>query len=212
VPPVIPPHIALRSRLRESVTHALSIHDTLERVIAVKPVTPGGGFHGKVDHSQPPWHAPVANAVMDLHALAREMEAILRLQQGLPGRERGGSDGNTRLALEAIVRLAEAATDDVVRDKTRQVESWSRRARIALGTTEEPRRLPRSEGEQEPRCPFCENHTLRMIPVRGVIFCIAPDCKDDQGRKPKAELAFSPNVGEILLTWQDGISGLPEAA
>ena len=209
MPQVIPQHIAIRSQLKESVSHALSIAETLERVIAVKTSTPGSTFHGKVDHSQPPWNAGIANAIMDLHALAREMENILQLRNGNPLRDRGGSDGNTRLALLAILRLAEAADDGTVRDKTRELEGWCRRAQVALGVTEQPRRLPRSEGHPEPKCPFCEAHTLRMIPLRGLIFCIVPSCKDEQGRKPKAELKFSPNVGEILLTWQDGVSGLP---
>jgi hypothetical protein len=208
VPQVIPQHIALRSRLKDSVTHAVSVCETLEMVIAVKPSSPGR-FHGKVDHSQPPWYSPVANAIMDLHALARDMEGKVRLMQGLPLRERGGSDGNTRIALDAILRHAEATDDGHVQEMTREIENWSRRAKNALGITEPPVRLPRSEGENDPVCPFCGAHTLRMIPIRGMIFCIDKDCRDEEGRKPKAELVFSPNVGEILLTWQDGISGIP---
>lgn len=208
MPKPIPPHVALRSELKESVARCLSICATLERVIAVKP-TSGSTFHGKVDHSQPPWCAPVAMAIMDLHALARETEDIFRLWQHLPLRERGGSDGNTRVALEAIVRHAEAVDDGLVRDKTRELDNWRRRALNALGVTEPPRKLPREEGASEPVCPFCEKHTLRMIPARGKVYCIDKDCVDDQGRKPSAELAFSENVGQILLTWQDGISGIP---
>jgi len=190
------------------VVRVLRIREILEQVIAVKPAS-GSTFHGKVDHSQPPWCAPVANVIMDLHALAREMEAILRLRQGFPHRERGGSDGNTRKALAAILRLAEAADDGTVREKTRELDGWHRRAENALGETEPPRKLPKEEGKPDWVCPFCEQHTLRMIPARGKIYCLDRECKDEEGRRPSAELKFSPYTKQVLLTWQDGLSGLP---
>jgi hypothetical protein len=68
MPAVIPVHTALRSRLKDSVNHALALNVRLEKMIAVKSRTPDGGFHGKIDFSQPPWSAGAANAMMDLHA------------------------------------------------------------------------------------------------------------------------------------------------
>src|SRR5215475_7544102 len=114
MPKPIPVRLATRDQLRGSVNHALGLNEQLEEVVAIKVKQPGT-FHGKVDFSQPPWHGPVANAIMDLHAMAREMEAWLRLSQGLPSRPRGGSSENTRKALESVIRLAEAAEDAIVR-------------------------------------------------------------------------------------------------
>src|SRR5579871_4583430 len=141
MPQVIPAHIALRSQLRESVQQAILLSERLELLIAVRSRQPSERFHGKIDHSQPPWNAQVANVILDLHSRAREMEAWPRLSQGLPARPRGGSSGNTRKALENIVRLAEAAQDLTVRSHIRELEKWIRNARVALDETEMPKRL-----------------------------------------------------------------------
>jgi ribosomal protein S27E len=165
------------------VVRVLRIREILEQVIAVKPAS-GSTFHGKVDHSQPPWCAPVANVIMDLHALAREMEAILRLRQGFPHRERGGSDGNTRKALAAILRLAEAADDGTVREnilfsRPEATETEWREACRDLGIPDEKRthQLPfvarRMRRRYQLRCPGCgESHTRVRRPRRRIA-CLA---------------------------------------
>ena len=211
MPPVIPAHVALRSRLKDSAEHAWKLNERLECVIAVKSQTgQGGGFHGKIDHSQPPWCAAVANVIMDLHARSRDAEACLRISLKLPARERGGSAANTRVALENVVRLSQGASDALVISNTKWLESWSRKARIALGEAEIPRRLPRIEGQKEPPCPFCKNHTLRMLPLEGVIKCLDKDCKDEEGRKPLAYLKYSGFTKQLELIWQDNIVGIPQ--
>jgi hypothetical protein len=209
VPQVIPVHTALRSQLRDSVQQSAALLGRLELLIAVKTRQQSEHFHGKIDHSQPPWNAQAAGVILDMHAKAREMEAWLRLSQGLPPRPRGGSDGNTCAALENIARLAEAAEDATVRDYIRDIEKWVRDARVVLGETERPKRLPRLAGKPEPRCPFCENHTLRMWPLAGKIFCIKPDCKDEDERKPQARMEYSTHVNDWVLVWQDGLAGVP---
>lgn len=211
MPKAIPAHIALRATLRDSVSHSLTLNIQLETVIAVKP-TQQGNFHGKVDFSQPPWHAPVANAITDLHALSREMEAWLRLSQGLPRRERGGSSENTRKALENVIRLSEAAQDGTVKDHTRQLDRWGRQANAALGESEMPKKLPRQPGEPERKCPFCGNHTLRMLPLQlnpsgEHVKCMNGNCKDDDGNRPFARVEYFQS--EWVLRWQDGVIGTP---
>jgi hypothetical protein len=210
MPKPIPFHQAIRDELRGSVNHAWNLNGQLEVVVAVK-VKQQGTFHGKVDFSQPPWHAPVANAITDLHAMAREMEAWLRLSQGLPRRDRGGSSENTRRALENVVRLSEAAQDGTVRGHRRDMDRWNRQAKAALGQAEMPKKLPRQPGEAERACPFCKKHTLRMTPL-GLkkdeqIKCIDPSCEDDEGRRPTAQVEYFQ--GELILRWMDGVIGLP---
>ena len=203
MPAVIPEHVAVRSRLRETVKDVLSYNDRLEAVIAVKSAQPSGVFHGKIDHSSPPWNAAAADAILDLHAWSREAEAIMRLTLSLPSRERGNSSENTQKALQAVMRLAEGCDDAVVRDKIRFLDSWSRKASQVLGETEAAKRLPRMTGEREMGCPWCRQDTLRQLALAGTVFCIDPGCKDEEGRRPKAKLEYFQ--GDFVLRWQDGV-------
>jgi len=209
MPAVIKTHVAIRQKLRDSADHALVLDEKLELLIAEKPSRPSGGFHGKIDFSQPPWYAPVAHAHLDLHALSRRLEKEMRAELGFPERTRGGSPANTRKALEAISRLAEGSDDFMVKLVTRELEKWSRRASIALELTEIPKRLPRSPGQKEPVCPFCENHTLRAKALEGKIFCINPECKDSEGRKAEARMEYSPVTANWEVVWMDDVVGLP---
>lgn len=203
MPHTIPPEIALRHRLKDAIQHALELNQQLEAVISVKSKQPSGVFHGKIDHSQPPWAASVAHCVMDLHADARRMESQARAELNLPDRPRGGSGKNTAQALSSLVQLAVSIDDYSVNEFSKLLGRWARRAMIALGQSEPLRRIPRLPGEAEPACPWCENHTLRMFPMAGLIKCVTPKCADEQGRKPSARMEFSPHVGDFVLVWQD---------
>jgi len=206
MPAVIPQHIAIRTRLAESVTLALGLSERLESLIAVKSRLQYGSFHGKVDHSQPPWNASIAYAITDLHALARKMETEIRAELGLPARTRGSSDGNTGKALKAVMAQCERADDFIVRLYTRELEKWWRNAKIALDEMEIPRRLPRSPGKPEPECPWCKNHTLRVKILENEIYCVDPSCpaKTD-GRSPRAYMDYSVIVGDWVVRWDDGV-------
>lgn len=193
----------IRMRLREAASDALSLNQRLENIIAVKSTRPSGVFHGKVDHSQPPWNAAAADAIMDLHAWSRENEQLMRLRTGLPVRERGNSSSNTAKALAAITRLAEKARDEDVTSAAAWLAAWTRKASQILGDTEQAARLPRLQGQKEPPCPWCRGTTLRQLPLAGVVFCIDPSCADDEGRHPKARLEYFR--GDFVLRWQDGV-------
>jgi hypothetical protein len=205
VPAPVSREIAIRKRLADSAAHALELNARLEELIAVKPRQSSGNFHGKVDHSQPPWCAPVAYAITDLHALIRRMERELRAELGLSPRPRGGSGGNTRKACEAVLRLAESADDFTIRVFTRELDKWWRNAKIAIDEIEIPKRIPRSPGKPEPPCPFCENHTLRVKILQNEIYCVNPECKDEAGNKRKAYMDYSSIVGDWVVRWDDGI-------
>ena len=209
MPSVIPAHAAIRARLKDSAAHAWKLNGRLECVIAVKSSSGQGGFHGTIDHSQPPWCASVAHAIMDLHARSRDAEACLRIALKLPKRERGGSGGNTKLALESIVRLAHGADDSYVISNVKWMEAWSRQALMALNVAEPLRRLPRVEGEPERKCPFCGNRTLRMLSVKGTIKCLDKECRDAKGNRPVAHLKYSEFTKQLELIWQDNVVGLP---
>jgi len=155
--------------------------------------------------STPPWQSQAANLVMDLHAEARRMERLLVVTVvGTQGSEpRGGSSENTKNALDALTVLTEITDDTDVWDILRSLERWIMRAEVVLGYREPVRRLPRQPGEGEPRCPWCQYLTLRCLPASGRVSCVNPECRDDEGRKPRAVLSVSLS-GVSVLTWQDG--------
>jgi hypothetical protein len=202
--------ISLRDRLREQAAEAAGLARRLELVIAVRSRTASSGSRGKVDHSQPPWNAAVANAILDLHAEVRLLEQGLRAELGLPARTRGGSQAGTITAITALCRLSEGVPDASAWHVLRALSSWCRRAQIALQEKEVPRGIPRAPGAPEPRCPFCASCSLRAFPLRGEITCISPACPgDDQGRRARAQLEFSPVARDWVLVWQDGVAGVP---
>lgn len=205
---VVPEHVALRTRLRANAADALILNGRLETVIAVKTTAPSSsGFHGKVDHSQPPWNAAAADAILDLHAWSREAEALSRIHLSLPARPRGFSSQNTARALASLLRLAEGLADDLVRDNVSWLGRWSSRASGVLGETESARRLPREHGQAARPCPWCKRDTLRQLALAGSIFCIDPRCVDENGKRPSARLEYF--AGEFVLRWMDGVIGTP---
>ena len=208
MPTVTPAHIAIRDDLRKLIQDCTALNESLESAIGIK-VDQHGNFQyrGKISHSPPPWHAPVANAILDLHALARKLERSLRWELSLPPRVRGGSSLNTMKALEAISRLCEGADDYPVHVCQAELRKWRFRAQIALNRREPPRRLPRSPGAPEPPCPICENHTLRTysqdLDERGEVRCVTPECFDGRGNRTSARLEFFH--GELVFRWSNGM-------
>jgi hypothetical protein len=193
--------------LRDLFVQALVLMARLEAVTALR-LRGAGGYRGKISFSQPPWNAGAAETMLAFHAEIRSLEQGLRTDLSLPRRPRGGSDDNTSAAVAAVGRLCTSAPDESVRAVLAFLRSWCRSASITLQDSEAPRRLPRSPGLPEPVCPFCRNHTLRLLPLDGVIKCIG-DCTDDQGRRPVAHLEFSPVTHDWIPVWQDGIAGVP---
>lgn len=150
-----------------------------------------------------------AYLLLELHREARQSERRLRLFLCLPLRDRGSSGENTKLALDAIVALAEAAGDALASDAAAWLERWHARAKRALGEASPVARLPRQPGEPERSCPFCECLTLRYWSLDGVVKCINPGCRDDDGKRPAAKIEYSGFTGQLELCWQDGVVGLP---
>lgn len=202
--------VDLRTRLRALVAEATTVGYQLEQVIATTtPVLGGGIKRGRIDHSQPPWNAPVAHLILDLHAEAREMEERLRRHLGIPDKPRGVSTENTRFALESVANLAEVSSDAYVGDCLAYLDRWIGHARIVLGERDQPQRLPRQPGLPEPRCPYCERMTLRHLASRGEVRCINPECRTEEGRRPSALMTWSNVAMEWVLAWNDGFVGIP---
>lgn len=142
---------------------------------------------------------------MELHAMARDLEAAAQVEWSWP---RGGSDTNTRNALESVADISYALDDGAVLDIIRELDSWARKSKIALGDAEGFRRIPRSPGQREQACPWCGYLTLRYLPLRGVVRCVNPVCRDVDGVRPSAVVGITDDGPS--LTWHDGTSGFSQ--
>lgn len=197
----------LRKGFRAACSSAESLSILLSQVTGLREGT-SGGRTGRLDHSQPPWAAPAALALLDLHAWVRRKEAEWKQEASLPVRRRGGSDANTLAALKSLSGLSTIVSDASVLSSLRELSRWERHARVVLGELELPRRLPRSYGAGEPACPFCHIRALRMHPLQGMVRCVNPECRDADGRRPVARMEWSGFTGQLELIWQDGGTGL----
>lgn len=199
---------ALREQLREKCDEAAGLHSQLGRIIHLRDGGKGGGRTGKLDHSQPPWAAPAALTLLELHAWVRAREAEWRLAANFAVRRRGGSDENTLKALEALCALAHSVDDGRVASSLRELARWNRNARVVLGEMELPKRLPRAKGAPEPSCPYCERKSLRMLALQGIVRCVNVECRDGNERRPVARMEWSGFTQQLELIWADGVTGL----
>lgn len=145
----------------------------------------------------------------DVRLAARYTESQLHVSTVVRS-VRGGSDENTRLALEHVVALSHRAGDTVVLYVLDTLGGWVSQAHIVLGESEAPRRVPREPGKREPRCPWCTYQTLRMRLSVGTVTCINPGCSDSLGARPVGLFVVDPISGEMAISWRDGTVGLPE--
>jgi len=168
--------------------------------------TPAAGSHTKPG-SRPPWTAGPAHAVTDIHAGSRAIENQLRHDITGNTINRGGSDGNTIAALQAIPALAQAAEPGSI--------TWAARelARMltailqppAVDLEERPQRIPAP-------CPYCHRPMLRVYPRSGRLTCLAyGSCTDNDGNHPIGHMQAGPASGEPYIAWADGTIQMADA-
>lgn len=192
---------------------AWELHLALELLVA-EPERQAGGRGARVLESKIPWNARAAASVLDLAGLARELEEwlLLALLGEVPaarGLGRGGSDENTRLALEALPGLVAGLGDaGATGPVTRRLGRWAGRARVVLGEADPLEHLPRQPDGREPACPFCHAHTLRFQRASGVVRCVNPGCRDERGHPPRARVELGRLSGQPMLLWQSGDVGV----
>lgn len=156
----------------------------------------------------PPWNAGAALLVMDLHAFTREREQTFVALVSGRDKERGGSDRNTELSLKALPKLAEAIDDDQVGQTIRTLSRWVNRAEETIGLAEPLRRIPRSPGAVEPRCPWCGYLTVRWRLTTARIHCVNPGCSTEPGhdRRPTGYLEVNLSAGTAEIVWDEELS------
>lgn len=196
----------LRVKLGDTVTRAWGLNGQLELAIHHRDVLPGNPEGGRptVVHASLPWNSRVAFLIMELHELARRLETELLTHVSDRDRERGGSSANTRVALDAVVNLAEATPDDQVLEALRQLDRWCTHAELALGLIDGLAHLPARQGEPEMRCPWCDYLTLRVKRVTATAHCVNPRCVygPSDRRRPCGRVETDILTGEIMIYWQ----------
>lgn len=201
-----------RQELADAVTALTAtggLVDQLRELLAEQATstTYGTRSRHKVTGSPAPWNVEAASVYLIIHHGARDLESDLRyLVTGATGPDRGGSDANTRAALDAVAKLAEAVDDDTASYAARTVAGWVTAAHQTrdIDIADRPVPLPRVPGQLPPACDYCHRLSLRMSTRTGVVFCISPACVDGEGRRPLARIETGRYTGVPSLVWQDG--------
>lgn len=194
---------SLRERLKNSTQEAWRLYCALEVMLPYKEAGRGQPIsRQKLTASTIPWHGTAAGAVHDFYAEVRRLEVNVRASiTGIRGIRRGGSDGNTKMALQSIVNFSHSVDDQTVLGVLNYIDSWIRRARAVFNPDMGLHRLPRQPEEQEMRCPWCEYQTMRWQPATGIIVCINPECRNDQGQRPRWQADYQVAGDNLQFTW-----------
>ncbi len=170
------------------------------RALITEPDAQGFAGHAQ-PASAPPWNSAAANACTDIHAAVREIEADLRYQVTGSTLVRGGSEANTYAALDAVLKLGEAANEVTADDA----------ARILAHLADAVLMLPAVDLEERPQrvraeCPYCERTMLRVLPRSGEVTCLGwGSCFDADQRHPKGMIGRSRMDGSAVIEWADGL-------
>lgn len=196
---------SLRERLKGSTEQAWKLYCALEAVLPYKEISKGEPIsRQKLTASPIPWHGSAAGLVLDLYAEVRRLEVNLKAQvTGIRGARRGGSDGNTRMAMRSIVNLSFAVDDQTVMGILGFTEGWVRQAQAVFNPDLGLHRLPRNPGEDDMRCPWCEFQTMRWQPATGIIVCINPECRTDKDIRPRWIANYEIVGDQMQFAWEE---------
>lgn len=194
---------SLRVRLKSSTDNAWRLYCALDVMLPYKEPSRGQPIsRQKLTASTEPWHGAAANLVHAFYAEVRRLEVNLKATvTGIRGVRRGGSDGNTQLALRSIVNLSHSVDDQAVLGLLGYMEKWSRQAEAVFDPDRGLHRLPRAPGEKEARCPWCEFQTMRWQPATGIIVCVNPECRNDLGVRPRWQADYQVVGDQLQFAW-----------
>jgi hypothetical protein len=157
----------------------------------------------KLTASTIPWHGQAAGLIHEFYSEVRRLEVNLKASiTGVRGVRRGGSDGNTRMALYAISNFSPSVDDQILIGVLGYIEGWCRKAEAVFNPDLGLHRIPREPGEQELRCPWCEYQTMRWQPATGIIVCVNPECTNDEGVRPRWQAAYEVVGDQMQFTWE----------
>lgn len=186
-------------RVRADVADLISYIPRLAELLPPGSVrTADDGEHPKVSASPLPWNNSVAGVFMDIHAV-RSLEAGLSLLAHGHATIRGGSDANTKAALDALPDLIAFVAlhrrdSELPEQAARRLRHLGRQARVVLDELrhdEEPWHVapggllcPNQPGLPDDGA-YCDNQLMlppgfATMRAPGV-YC--PTCRDENGRR-----------------------------
>lgn len=195
---------SLRERLKSSINEAWNLYCALEVMLPFKEASKGQPIsRQKLTASTIPWHGTAAGLIHDFYAEVRRLEVNLKsMITGIHGVRRGGSDGNTKMALQSIVNLSYAVDDQTVLGVLNYISKWARQAQAVFNPDMGLHRIPRAPGEGEMRCPWCEYQTMRWQPATGSIICVNPECRTDKDIRPRWQASYDIVGDETRVVWE----------
>jgi hypothetical protein len=195
---------SLRERLKSSIESSWRLYCALEVMLPYKEPSRGQPIsRQKLSASTIPWHGAAAGLIHEYYIEVRRLEVNLKATlTGIRGVRRGGSDGNTQMALRSIANYTMTADDQTIRGVLGYVDSWIRRAEAVFNPDMGLHRIPREPGGEELRCPWCEYQTMRWQPASGIIVCINPECRNDLGVRPRWQADYQVVGDQMQFTWE----------
>ncbi len=160
------------------------------RALITEPDAQGFAGHAQ-PASAPPWNSAAANAHTDIHAAVREIEADLRYQVTGTVTMRGGSEANTYAALDAVLKLGDAADEATADDAARVLARLADAVLMlpAVDLEERPRRIPGI-------CPECERSMIRAWLRDGRVACLGCGLRGQM---------MPGMVSDGYIEWEDGV-------
>lgn len=194
---------SLQERLKNSTESAWRLYCSLEIMLPFKEASKGQPIaRQKLTASTIPWHGAAAGLIHEFYSEVRRLEVNLAASiTGIRGVRRGGSDGNTRMALRAINNYSASVDDQLILGVLGYLERWIRRAEAVFDPDLGLHRIPRQPGEEELRCPWCEYQTMRWQPASGIIVCVNPECRNTDGVRPRWRADYEVLGDQLQFTW-----------
>ena len=198
---------SVRARLRTTSDHAWRLYCTLE--LDISHPQAAGGSQAAISRQRRvvapiPWNTVPAELTLEFAEEIRRFEVHLkeRITGGYP-RRRGLSSANTRLAVDSVVNLCETCDDTTVLGVLSYLATWARRAERYFNPEGGLHRLPRTPGEGEARCPYCQRPTMRWSPNIGVAVCVNPACRNNDGQRPRWSAEFEILGDQLTFRWDE---------
>lgn len=169
-------------------------------LIALPDQTGTGMITGGSTESRAPWNAGAAEALMVPWHELRALEREVRRRAGLTVIARGGSAGNTRESLRAVVRIARALSEEEAAWIMAAFERWSRLT-FALNAFDHLPYWLDIPLPRVPDCVWCTTPSLRWSEGYGVVICMFSRCPSRLGRGWAQVIT---NGHGMRWAWEDG--------
>ena len=162
--------------------------------------------HSSGLESRPPGNIVTLDVKMNAYAVVRDVEMDLRYRvAGHAGTPRGGSDGNTRTALQNIPKLGSGCDEHTRQRATSRIRAASRQIEMLASIDTAPRWLKiRNPDGGYVLCPYCRTPSLRVAMLSGIVACLFPRCVDSMGHSPTGRMGINRADATAVVEFRDG--------